>query len=85
MNFLTSTHCTSEAHCKPCRATLTGKKWRDSLIAAFDDLTENMFDCPKGKPWVKTKMKLVGDKVFLDGKECISCGKRSEVKTKTIE
>ena len=78
MNFLESTHCTSEAHCKTCRSTLRGKEFRDTLVASFDDIRENMFDCPLKKPWIKTHVKMVGKKVFLDGKECLPCQKQTE-------
>tara|TARA_R110000824_G_scaffold151033_1_gene321890 strand:+ start:240 stop:500 length:261 start_codon:yes stop_codon:yes gene_type:complete len=78
MNFLESIHCTNEAHCKTCRSTLRGKEFRDTLVASFDDIRENMFDCPKNKPWVKTKVTFKDGKTIFDGQLCVPCQKQKE-------
>jgi len=78
MMFFSSVHCHSQIHCVKCRSTITGKTWRKEISESFDDVTSVDFECPKGKPWIKPKMKLEGKKVFLDGKECVPCSKKKE-------
>jgi len=73
MNFFGTIHCDSEAHCKTCRNTILGEQWRDDIQAAFDDVKERDFECPKGKPWKKTIITRVDGKVLFDGRECKPC------------
>ena len=48
-------------------------------MATFADLTRQDFECPQGKPWVKSKVKIAADgRVYVDGRECRTCGKKRE-------
>ena len=51
MNFFTSIHCKSEAHCQLCRARNRGHAWRKDMILIFNDLPYISWPCPVGKEW----------------------------------
>jgi hypothetical protein len=51
MNFYTSLHCTSRAHCNTCRDLKDGAKFREQLKEISSDLSTVDFECPIGKKW----------------------------------
>ena len=63
--FFRSPHCMSHAHCATCRSEVTGRRWRESLVGSFDDLVDDHWECPEGRPWSEQPVRLsLGGKVL---------------------
>jgi len=80
MTFFDSAQCFDGPQCETCRSIAKGKRFRASICSAHSDVDSEDFTCPKGKPWIKANVQLVGGKVFLEGKECVPCSKKDKVK-----